>query len=371
MSRNRLRWLPLVLFLLGSSSSPEPEAELVASGLEVPWAMAAAPDGRLFLTERPGRIRVIENGRLVAKPWFVLEVARDGDAGLHGIALAPDFGTARQVYVMGTFRDGNGGLEQRVYRLVDSSGVGSGLRLIAGGYPAPGVHRGGAIAFGPDGLLYFTVGDVRDLDSPQDSTRPAGKIFRIRRDGTIPGDNPWPGSPVFARGVRNPQGLAWHPETAELFATEHGPTDFPDEGGREDQDELNLIVPGGNYGWPLVSGLDSDSRFRSPLAEWTPAIAPAGLAFYTGPYGPWRHNIFVGGMRGKQLRRIVLARAPEATAGWRVVSEQPVFQGELGRIRAVAMGRDGFLYFATSNRDGEGDPALGFDRVFRVRVPTR
>jgi glucose/arabinose dehydrogenase len=333
--------------------------------------MAAAPDGRLFLTERPGRIRVIAKGRLLPRPWFVLDVARGGDAGLQGIALAPDFATTRQVYVMGTFRNGSGRPEQRVYRLVDSSGVGSAPTLIAGGYPAPDVHRGGALAFGPDGFLYFTVGDVRELESPQDSARPAGKIFRIRRDGAIPNDNPWPGSAVFARGVRNPQGLAWHPGTAQLFATEHGPTDFPDEGGRENQDELNLIVAGGNYGWPLVSGIDSDPRFRSPVAEWTPAIAPAGLAFYTGPYTPWRHDLFVGGMRGKQLRRIVLARAPMVITGWRVVSEEAVFQGELGRIRAVAMGRDGFLYFATSNRDGEGDPALGSDRVFRVRVPTR
>lgn len=355
--------------VLRSSSRRTPSAELVASGLEVPWAIAAAPDGRLFLTERPGRIRVIANSRLLPRPWFVLDIARGRDAGLHGIALAPDFATTRQVYVTGTFRDEGGELEQRVYRLVDSSGMGSALRLIAGGYPAPDVHRGGALAFGPDGLLYFSVGDVRDLRSPQDSTRPAGKIFRIRRDGTIPYDNPWPGLPAFALGLRNPQGLAWHPHTGELFATEHGPTDFPDEGGRADQDELNLIVPGGNYGWPLVSGLDSDRRFRSPLAEWTPAIAPAALAFYTGPYAPWRNNLFVGGMRSKQLRRIVLARTPPVATGWRVLSEQPLFQEELGRIRAVAMGRDGFLYFATSNRDSDGDTALGMDRMFRLRVP--
>jgi glucose/arabinose dehydrogenase len=216
--------------------------------------------------------------------------------------------------------------------------------------------------------LYFTVGDVRDLDAPQDPTRPSGKVFRVRPDGTIPDDNPWPGSAVFARGVRNPQGLAWHPGTGQLFGTEHGPTDFPGEGGRKDQDELNLIVLGGNYGWPVVSGLTPDARFLSPIAEWTPGIAPAGLAFYTGPYAPWRNDLFVGGMRGEQLRRIVLARAPEVVAGWRVASEQPLFQRALGRIRAVAMGPDGFLYFATSNRDGDGDPALGPDRVFRVRI---
>lgn len=151
-----------------------------------------------------------------------------------------------------------------------------------------------------------------------------------------------------------------------MFVTEHGPSGFTNEGFRTGRDEFNLIRRGANYGWPIVSGMENDPRFASPLGEWTPAIAPSGLAFYTGNEFPWKANAFIGGLRGKQLRRVALERAPSSRNGWSVVAEESLFEGELGRILAVAMGPDGRLYFTTSNRDGRGRAAPEDDRVLRI-----
>ena len=342
----------------------EPELETVARGLDTPWALAFAPDGRIFVTERPGRIRVIEQGTLRPEPWATLDVAEVGEAGLMGIALAPDFATSGNVYVVATFQAG-GRLVNRVLRLRDRGGVGGEPTVVIDGLPANRYHAGGGLAFGPDGMLYVTTGDAGDPPSSQDRGSLRGKVLRYRPDGTIPPDNPFPGSPVYALGLRNPQGLAWHPETGDLFATDHGPSGIPNEGFRRNHDELNAIRPGGNYGWPEVAGNEGDGAFIPPLADWTPSIAPNGVAIYSGAEAAWRGNAFVGGLRGEQLRRVVLERAPGTPTGWRVAHEEVVFR-ELGRIRAVAMGPDGHLYFTTSNRDGRGNPAPEDDRVFRV-----
>jgi len=349
---------------------PDLKLETVATGLEIPWSIGFTPGGRIFVTERRGRIRVIENGRLRAAPWATLAVVQAGDAGLRGLAIAPDFAKTGHVFVAATVRAQNGKLISRIYRFTERNKRGVDPVVIVDDIPCPGVHAGGALAFGPDGMLYLSVGDVRVLDAVQDVKSTVGKILRYRPDGSVPKDNPFAGSPVYALGVRNPQGMAWHTAAGALFATEHGPTNFPGEGGRLDQDELNLILPRGNYGWPVVSGMDSDERFIKPLAEWTPAIAPAGLAVCNVKESVWYGHLFVAGMRGQQLRRIRVEKAPGA--GWRVVEEEPLFHQQFGRIRAVAMGPDGYLYFATSNRDSEGQEAKLAaaldDRLFRLRL---
>jgi glucose/arabinose dehydrogenase len=346
--------------------------ELVAAGLEIPWAMDYAPDGRIFVTERPGRIRVIENGKLNPEAWAKLDVVHQGDAGLRGLALAPDFATTRHVFVAGTFRATDGSRITRVLRFTDRNGRGAEPAVIVDNLPCPDVHAGGALAFGPDAMLYLTLGDERRLEAVQDVKSSVGKILRYRPDGSIPADNPFPGSPVYALGMRNPQGLAWHPATGALFATEHGPTNFPGENGQRDQDELNIIRRGANYGWPLVAGLRKDSRFIKPLLEWTPAIAPAGMVVCNAKGSPWFGDLFVGSLRGQQLRRI---KVEQTNAGWRAVEEEPLFLNQFGRIRAVAMGRDGALYFATSNRDGDGKDlklaAANDDRLFRLNLSER
>jgi glucose/arabinose dehydrogenase len=346
------------------SLSPS-QVEVVASGLEVPWALAFAPDGRIFVTERPGRIRVIEGGKLRAEPWAEVAVASRGESGLLGIALAPDFATSGRLYVIGTFESGGRPLN-RVLRYSERGGVGVEPAVIVDGLPAHNIHAGGGLAFGPDGMLYVTTGDAGNPPSSQDVASLAGKILRYTPEGGIPADNPFPGSPVYALGVRNSQGLAWESTRGALFATEHGPSGIGNEGGRRDHDEVNVIRKGGNYGWPTVIGFEND-RFTPPIAVWTPAIAPNGLAFYTGNAIPgWRGNLFVGGLRGRQLRRLQVEEAPGTPAGWRVIGQQALFQDQFGRIRLVAMGPDGNLYFGTSNRDGRGSPAREDDRIFRI-----
>ena len=337
----------------------------VARNLDVPWALAFAPDGRIFLTERPGRIRVIENGALLREPWATLPVRSDGETGLMGIALAPDFQTSGFVYVVGTFGTGED-LVNRVVRFTEKHGRGVEPVTLVDNLPASRFHAGDAVAFGPDGMLYVATGDAQNPGNAQKKESLAGKILRYRPDGEIPSDNVDPRSPIYALGLRNPQGLAWHNETGQLFATDHGPSGFPNERLRRNRDELNAIVAGGNYGWPTVSGNDSDRRFVPPLVEWTPAIAPSGLAIYTGAHSPWSGSALVGALRGKHLRRVVLERT---ATGWRVSGEETLFPDSLGRIRAVAMGPDGYIYFTTSNQDGRGDLFAGDDKLFRIATP--
>jgi glucose/arabinose dehydrogenase len=238
--------------------------------------------------------------------------------------------------------------------------------VVIDGIPANNVHAGGALAFGPDGQLYLTAGDAQDPPEAQNTGSLAGKILRYTPTGGIPSDNPFPGSPVYAYGVRNSQGLAWQPSTRDLFATDHGPSGGGSEGGRRDHDELNAIKRAGNYGWPVVIGTEND-RFIPPIAVWSPAIAPSGLAFYDGQaIADWRGNAFVGALRGRRLVRVVVEEAPGTPAGWRMTGQESLFQDQFGRIRLVAMGPDGALYFGTSNRDGRGNPAQADDRIFKI-----
>jgi glucose/arabinose dehydrogenase len=305
------------------------------------------PDGRMLLSERNGIVSVIHPRGAPAVRWITLPVASTG-AGLLGLALAPDHERSGAVFAVGSFfrdppRDST--LENRVYRLRDSAGTGVVERLVLGRLPSARSHAGGAIAFGPDGRLYVTLGDAFVPGSAAHPDSLAGKILRLDPDGGVPDDNPFPGSPVYALGLRNPQGLAWEPSTGALFAPDHGPTDWPWEGGRRDHDELNEIRPGADYGWPSAAGR-SEAGSAQPLVDWTPAIAPSGAAFYTGDRFPeWKGNLFVGALAGQALHRLVLD-------GEKVVGEEKLL-AELGeRIRDVRNGPDGALWLLTDSPEG-------------------
>ncbi len=329
--------------------------ETVASGLQVPWELAFAPDGRVFLTERPGRVRVIEGGRLRPEPVATIpEVAATGEGGLLGLALDPDFARTRALYVYHTYRDG-GDLRNRVVRWTEAGGGLTDPRVILDGIPGASVHDGGRIAFGPDRKLFVTTGDAAQPDLAQDRNSLAGKILRLNPDGSIPPDNPFPDSPVYSYGHRNPQGLAWHPETGQLYATEHGP------GGN---DEVNRIEPGGNYGWPAARGNAGPSNgFIRPVLESGSGTtwAPSGATFVRADTFPqWRGNLLFAGLRSTTLWRL----EPAPSGG------QPrlavVLEDEWGRLRDVVEGPDGMLYVLTSSRDGRGRPSEGDDRVLRL-----
>lgn len=339
--------------------------ETVATGLQVPWGLAFAPDGRIFVTERAGSVRVIKDGRLLPAPWATLEVAAAGEAGLMGIAVAPDFEMSRAVYVAATFRVGDD-LVNRVVRLTEQGNRGGRPQVVIDRIPAARFHAGDAIAFAPDGTLFIATGDATDPGHARKMESLAGKILRYRPDGGVPSDNPFPGSPVYAVGLRNVQGIAWSRD-GQLFATDHGPSGFPNERFRRNHDELNAIRPGANYGWPDVAGMGGAPKFVDPIVEWNdPGIAPAGLAWLEGPRFPgWSGSLFVGALKGTQLRRITVRKDSTAQTGWSVASDEIVLDS-IGRIRAVVAGPDGALYLTTSNQDGRGSPLPGDDRVLRI-----
>ncbi len=347
--------------------------ETVAKDLEVPWSIDFTPDGRIFVTERIGRIRVIDPDGFKTQLWALLDVVHLRSTGLTGLAVDPNFATTRHIYVLGAFLDEHGRIRNQVRRLTDRNGQGRDPQVVLDSLPWGIVHGIGDLAFGPDGKMFLTVGDTGNVEKSQDRGSLIGKVLRYNQDGSIPEDNPFPGSPVYALGMRNTVGLDWHPETGHLFGAEHGPSGYPTERGRHHQDELNVILPGKNYGWSEVSGMHRDQRFVSPLAEWTPAIAPAGLAICKLKSSPWYGNIFVTALKGRQLRRVVVEPDSSRLTGWRVVRQEILFHRELGRIRAVAISPDDYLYFANTNHDGNGLKEdltrQGDDRLFRVSLP--
>jgi glucose/arabinose dehydrogenase len=343
--------------------------EPVAERLVVPWGVAFAPDGRIFITERPGRIRVVEEGTLRPEPWASLEgsVGATGEAGLMGIAVAPDFQESGHLFVcVSQRRRTPGGIANDIMRFSDRDGIGTEPTTIVSDLPAAMVHAGCALSFGPDGMLYVTAGDARRPSEAARQGSLVAKLLRYTPEGEIPTDNPYPDSPVYASGLRNSQGLAWNSDTGDLFATEHGPSGFPDERFRRNNDEVNVSSAGADYGWPAVAGMSGDDRFVRPLAAWSPAIAPSGVAFYDGPFEPWRGSLFVGALRGQQLQRLELVSAPGERPPWRVGREEVYLDEQIGRIRAVVMGPDGYLYVTTSNRDGRGQARPEDDRLLRV-----
>ncbi|HEX9006647.1 MAG TPA: PQQ-dependent sugar dehydrogenase, partial [Bacteroidota bacterium] len=334
--------------------SPPLRVETVASGLEVVWSLAFAPDGRLFFTERPGRIRVMVDGKVLPDPVAELPAASSSESGLMGLALDPAFSSNGYIYIDYTYRTTNDGMANRVSRMTVQGNRAGDEKVLLDGIPASSIHDGGRVKVGPDGKLYVTAGDATNQESAQDVRALSGKVLRLNLDGTVPADNPFPGSPVYSFGHRNPQGLAFQPGTNTLFSTEHGATG---------NDEVNIIEPGRNYGWPKVQAKAGDPRYVDPISAYTPSIAPAGAVFYDGDRVPeWKGSLFFGTLRGQHLHRIVLG----GSDGREVVFEERLFDGEFGRIRDVVVGPDGYLYFATSNRDGRGSPSSDDDLIVRV-----
>jgi glucose/arabinose dehydrogenase len=345
----------------------------VADGLVNPWSMAFLPNGDMLITERPGRLRIVRDGQLLPTPIEgVPEVLAQGQGGLLDVVPHPDFASNRMVYLSyskpyadgdgATTAIGRGRLENG--RLVDFEDI-----FVANS--RGNGHYGSRIVFDGEGHIFFGVGDRQapprgDLAAhpAQDRTNHHGTINRIHEDGRIPADNPFVGQDgfepsIWSYGHRNPQGLVQDPTTGILWETEHGP-----QGG----DELNLIEPGLNYGWPVIGyGVNYGSGqaihastmqegMESPAHFWVPSIALSGLMVYTGDQFPnWRGNVFAGGMAGEQIARLTLD-------GRVVVSEETIFH-RMGRVRDVRQGPDGYIYVAIEDRRGAETPVVRLEPV--------
>ncbi len=342
---------------------PEPpgiKVERWVENLEIPWSLVFLPNNRALVSERPGRIRLIENGNLREEPYVILEVTHIGEGGLMGLALHPNYPEEPYLYAMHTIQ-GATGLVNRIILLRDQGNRAVFERVIFDNIPGGRNHNGGRIAFGPDGMLYATTGETFQGELAQDLNSWGGKILRLTPDGKIPDDNPFPGSPVYSYGHRNPQGLAWHPETGDLFSSEHGPSG---EQGWRGHDEINRIIPGGNYGWPIEIGTHQNPAFIGPIVFWQNSTPPAGMTFF-------RNNLFVASLRSQVLLRIIL----EIEDGDYQVKEIERWfasgpsAGRFGRLRDVVEGPDGNLYLLTSNRDGRGRPQPGDDAIWRLIFP--
>ena len=318
--------------------------KVLAENLEVPWAVDLSPDGRVFFTERPGRIRIIDaEGKLLEEPAAYINVEQMEESGLLGLALHPNFAQNHLLYIFQTYSNGTA-IMNKVMMLTERDNKIVESKVVIDGIPAADRNDGGRIKFGPDGKLYISTGDVKQPDLAQNARSLAGKILRINQDGTIPDDNPIEGSPVYSLGHRNIQGIAWNPVTNEMYASEHGP---------EGNDELNLIKPGGNYGWP-IEGCDA-KQFEKPLVCFDPAVAPAGIAFIKSDRLGYKNDIVVATLKASHLRLVDL----------QIGTESNILTG-FGRIRDVIEAPDGSLYITTSNRDGRAIPTAGDDKILRV-----
>lgn len=338
----------------GQVPTPAPTADLtpqrtpgqprpLVTGLQVPWGIAFLTDGSALVTERmSGRILRVGAGGGATPVGTVTGVAARGEGGLMGIAVSPRFDTDRAVYVYYTSASDN-----RVVRLQmapDGSIDGAAQQVVVSGIGAASIHDGGGLVFGPDGLLYIATGEAGRRSPAQNRDDLGGKILRVTPDGAPAPGNPF-GTAVYTLGHRNVQGLAFDPG-GRLYATEFGQNTY---------DEINLINPGANYGWPTVEGVAGRAGFVDPLVTWaTDDASPSGLAYAGGA-------LWLGALRGERLWRVPL------TADGRTGTPQALFTGEFGRIRAVAATPDGSaLWITTSNRDGRGSPGADDDRILVV-----
>lgn len=364
--------LALATIACDNRAAPEPlptdthvdglRVETLATGLDTPWDLAWGPDGMIWFSERGGRISRLDptSGR-VTRAGDVAGVTQSGEGGLMGIAFHPDFAATPMLYAAHTYLSAGGPRNRLVRMRWDGTRLGAPETLIDD-IPGGFIHDGSRLVVGPDRLLYMTTGDGGDGDQAQDAGALAGKILRLALDGSAAPGNP-SGTRIWSLGHRNAQGLVFAP-SGVLYETEHGPSD---------NDEVNRIEGGRNYGWPTVHGFCDDDvgterafcqahTVMEPMAAWSPTIAPAGLAYYDATRFPgWKGSLLFATLKAQALYRLQLT-----ADGRGVAARETLLVGQLGRLRDVLVGPDGALYLATSNRDGRGNPRDGDDRIVRV-----
>ena len=333
-------------------SLPEPHSNtksdfvtIMAENLDKPRAIAVSDD-RIFVTEKDGLIRVIQDNVLLESPLASLRSANVFDGGLLGIALHPDFSNNHFVYVFLTY-DENGTLWNKILRITESKNRLQYAQTIFDKIPGSSFSNGGFIKFGPDGKLYVGTGTVSDSSHlPQNLDSLSGKILRLNDDGTIPDDNPFSNSPVYALGFRNPQGMTWDAD-GNLYVAEFGP---------EKNDEINLVHAGKNYGWPEQQ-CSGDAKFENAILCYDPSIEPGGIMFYSGDKFNFEFPFIMASMRSANLYQLDFEKG--------LSSQKSILSG-IGRVRDVVQGPDGSIYVITSNTDGKGFPDSTDDKLLRI-----
>jgi len=319
--------------------------QVLATNLDKPWAIGFAGD-KIFVTEKVGRVRVIESGVLLDDPLATLRTANVFDGGLLGIAVHPAFEKNHFIYVYYTYEKDDT-LWNKILRITESNNKLVAAKTIFDKIPGSAYSNGGIIKFGPDGKLYVGTGSVSDSHGPQDIQSLEGKILRLNEDGTIPDDNPFSGSPVFSFGHMNPKGLGWD-NAGNLFVTEMGPSK---------NDEINLVQSGGNYGWPEQE-CSGNEEFVDPINCYDPAIEPGGIVFYYGDKIKLENSLVLASLRASQIFNLEIDEDG-------IKSQKSMLSG-IGRIRDVAIGPDGYIYLITSNTDGKGFPDASDDKLLRI-----
>ncbi len=330
----------LALFYLPSPSlaplptpTPRADIEVIATGLEIPWAIAFLPDGSALVTERPGRLNLLLADHSLKQVATIAEVKPIGEGGLLGVAVDPNYSTNHYIHLYYTYQGNDSQTRNRVVRYEFSNQQISQPTTLVDAIPGAPNHNGGRLKFGPDGNLYITTGDALHSSRAQDIHSLAGKILRLK-DNRVE---------VYSYGHRNPQGLAWD-QQGQLWEVEHGPTAH---------DEINLIVQGQNYGWPTITGSQEWAGMHAPIVQsGNETWAPSGMVILN-------NQLFFAGLRGQRLYRATIRGIGIADMGERLINQ-------FGRLRDVVVGPDKMLYVITSNRDGRGQPTLEDDRILRV-----
>jgi len=328
-----------------ASSTGTDAVQIVATHLQKPWALTFG-DGKIFFTEKVGKVRVIDNGMLVNESVADFRVADISDAGLLGITTHPDFVKNHFIYIYYTYKEGDN-LWNKVLRITESNDKIVDAKVILDKIPGAEFDDGGVIKFGPDKKLYIGTGDATNENAAQDLASLAGKILRLNDDGSIPSDNPVPNSSVYSLGHRNPQGLTWD-EQGNLYETEEGPTK---------NDEINLIKEDKNYGWPNQE-CSGSKEYQSALNCYNISIEPAGIAYYGSGSLDFKNSLILATLRGNILYQLPISNG-------NITSQKIILDG-LGRIREVGVGPDDYLYILTGNTDGQGFPDKNDDKLLRV-----
>ena len=366
--------LSFLVVLLGCAKKSESQqiignttidTTVLITGIDTPWEILWGPDNYIWFTERQGTVSRLnpetEQRNIILS---IADVFEYGEGGLLGMALHPDFSESPFVYLVYNYTDG-ALIKERLVRYIWNGTMLSGQEILINGINANSYHDGSRLVFGPDGKLYMSTGDAGNTSNSQNMNSLSCKILRVNPDGSIPSDNPDPGSYVWAYGLRNSQGLVFTPQ-GFLYGSEHGP---------DTDDELNLLESGRNYGWPNVAGFCNlpdeitfcnENNVREPLAAWTPTLAVAGIDYYNHPNIPeWQNSILMTSLKASKLVSLKLS-----SDGLSVIEQADYLVNAYGRLRDVCVSPDGRVFIGVSNRDGRGTPRPGDDKIIQLKSTT-